>query len=60
MALVTAKLAEPGILNGANMAKMIDFRIDYIDQLVPMLVPKFRQLGRQWRYLGAQDPPWYT
>ena len=22
-----------------------------------VLVPKFRQLGRQWRHLGPQDPP---
>ena len=36
---------------------MIDFGIDYFDLVGAILAPKFRQLGRQWRHLGPQDPP---
>ena len=36
---------------------MIDFGIDYFDPVGAILAPKFRQLGRQWRHLGPQDPP---
>ena len=36
---------------------MIYFWIAYFDHVGFVLVPKFRQLGRQWRHLGPQDPP---
>ena len=36
---------------------MIHLRIDYFCHVGPNLVPKSRQLGRQWRHLGPQEPP---
>ena len=51
----STKIPKKSISRGIK--KLIDFWIDYFDHVGPILVPKFRQLGRQWRHLGAQEPP---
>ena len=40
-----------------GIKNMIYFWIAYFDHVGFVLVPKFRQLGRQWRHLGPQEPP---
>ena len=40
-----------------GIKKMRHLRIDNFCHVGPVLVPKFRQLGRQWRHLGTQEPP---
>ena len=36
---------------------MSHLRIDDFCHVGPILGPKSRQLGRQWRHLGSQEPP---